>query len=159
MAITTTDIRNLSAVRLFSRKDDAIEKETDWDKYAEDPIANEGEIKIVAGKQATVFIFNFDWDAKTEAKLQDKAHGGFDEDKNSKTNIGSYAYNVVRLALKGIENPPGVKDVIVYKQDSGKYASKETMDKLYRAGLIGELFSYWLLLKAEGKDEEAEIKN
>lgn len=155
MAIVTTNIKSLNAVRLFSRKDDAIDHEaTDWKAYDEDPL-REDLIKMKEGKEPTVFLCNFDFKGKDSAKVKDAVFGAMDKDaKSPKVNYSGWAYEVVRHGLKDIQNPSGVKDTIKLKKDSGIYVSPETMTLLDSVGIVSEIFKHWMTLKTDGEEED-----
>ena len=150
MSILTTDVKSLNAVRLFSRKDSAIDHDaTDWDAYDEDPL-KEDLIKMKEGKEATVFLCNFEFKGKDAVKVKDAVFGGMDKDSGSpKINYSNWAYEVVRNGLKDIQNPVDITGVIKLKKDSGKYVSPETMTKLESVGLVSEIFKHWMKLKTD----------
>jgi len=154
MAVVTTNIKKLNAVRLFSQADDAIDHEaTDWDAYEDNPL-DESLIKLVADKQATVFLCNFDFKGKEKTKVDDAVFGAMDKDaKSPKVNYSAWSYEVVRHALKDIQNPPDVKDVIKMKKDSGTLVSPETMTMLGNAGIVSEIFKYWLALRSDSEEK------
>lgn len=154
MAVVTTNIKKLNSVRLFSRADDAIDQDaTDWDAYEDNPM-DESLIKLVAGKEATVFLCNFEFKGKDKAKVDDAVFGAMDKDaKSPKVNYSGWAYEVVRHSLKDIQNPADVKDVIKLKKDSGTLVAPETMTMLNNAGIVSEIFKYWLALRSDSEEK------
>ena len=155
MAVTSTNIKKLNSVRLFSRADDAIDHDaTDWDAYDDDPL-NESLIKMLPEKEPTVFLCNFEFKGKDSTVVNDAVFGAMDRnEKSPKVNFNNWAYQVVRHGLKDIKNPAGVDDVIKMKKDSGLYVSEETMTKLEQAGIVGEIFRHWQTLKVDDDEEQ-----
>jgi len=160
MPIQMTQIRKLNAVRIISRKDSAIDQSaTDWESYDEDPVKNAKAITVNKGQEPTVFICNFDTSGKEGAKIKNALISGVDDDKNARITMGDWQYTVVRICLKGIENPPGVADTIEFKKDGNNYVSERTMDMLERVGLVAEIFGHYTTLTKEDEDVKVNAKN
>jgi hypothetical protein len=156
MGISITSIKRLNCIRIISRVDDAIDHESsNWDLYDEDPINNEDAIKLLPDKAPTIFICNFEIDAKTNAKIQDSMFAGIDEDKSPRPAYGGCALSVVRYTLKGIENPESCKDPIRFKLDGRGFVSDETLNFLQKAGIISEIFNHYLKLTSTGVNQNA----
>jgi len=157
MAFLTNTRRSLNAVRLISRNDDAVDQEqSDWDKYDEDPIANADAIVIKDGAEPTYFLCNFDITGKESSLVKDAMIKGFDkEDQSVKLSYGKWAYTVVRLTLKGIQNPPGVDGVIEYKKDGTGYAMDSVLSVLERHGVMGEIFNHYVALTQSDASQNA----
>jgi len=170
MAIVLNNQKRLNCVRVISKQDTAIDwaKETDqeptgtteedWERYREDPVRNEDAIKYKQDMSPTVFVCNFELDGKEAAAIKNSMIKSIDKDtKDPVVQFGSWAYTVVRMVLKEIENPPNVENVIVLKKDSRGYVDNRTMSLLERAGLVPEIFSHYTMLT---KDEhKANAKN
>jgi len=155
-----TQVRKLNAIRLISRKDSAVDEEaSDWDLYDEDPQKNAKCIVMNKGQEPTVFICNFDTTGKEGAKIKNALISGVDDDKQAKITMGDWQYTVIRICLKGIENPPGVPDTIDFKKDGNGYVSERTMDQLERVGIIAELFGHYTTLTKDDEDTRANAKN
>lgn len=160
MAVTLTKLRPLNAVTLYSRIDDAIDhNNSDWDKYAADPIANASALSFLPDKVPTKFVCNFEFNGKDDAAIKDAMMSGVDRDNQVKMSMGSWQYEVVRRSLKVIENPNDADGCIKLKMESGSYVDKNTMSLLTRAGIVGEIFQAYLALRGEADAEEAEAPN
>ena len=158
MAISVSNVKRLNAVRIISRIDDAIDNDaSDWEKYDEDPIENESALKFLADKLPTIFICNFELDAKDNSRVQDSMFAGIDEDKNPRPAYGAWSLSVVKYSLKGIENPPGCKDPIRFKVDSKGNTSEETLNMLQKVGIISEVFNHYLKMTQTGVNKN--LKN
>lgn len=147
MGISVQRIKRLNCVQIISRIDDAVDNDnSDWDLYDKDPIENASALKFLAGKQPTNFICNFELEAKDDARIKDAMFGGIDEDKNPKPAYGGWSLAVVKYTLKGIENPPGITEPIIFKGDAKGHVSDETLNTLQKAGIIQEIFNHYLNL-------------
>lgn len=160
MAVILTAIKPKNSVTVYSRVDDAIDHNaSDWTAYLEDPIKNEKALVFHPGKQPTRFICNFEFNGKDDAAIKDAMTGSIDSNKNMKVTMGAWQYEVVRRALKAIENPPGLEGVIELKLESGKLVDERTMTMLTKAGVSGDIFSVYLALKGDDESEKAQAKN
>jgi hypothetical protein len=158
MGISLESKKRLNAVRIISKQDDAIDFDnSDWEKYDEDPIENESALKFLAEKHPTVFICNFEFDAKENSKIQDAMFSGIDEERNPKPAYGAWSLAVVKYSLKGIENHPSNANPIKFKVDSKSYVSEETLNILQKVGVIGEIFNHYLKLSQTGVNKN--LKN
>lgn len=158
MAVVLKKVKNFNAVRIISEIDGAVDHDnSNWDKYKEDPIANENVIKFKPNQVPTIFLCNFELKAKEAAKIKDSMMGAIDEDKNMSLNYGNWGYWVAKLTLKEIQNPPGEKDVLELKKDSKGYVSEETLNKLESLGIIKEIFLHYI--KLTQTDELNNAKN
>lgn len=158
MGISLGKQKRFNCVRIISRIDDAVDHEaSDWTRYDEDPIENEDALKFLADKHPTIFLCNFELDAKSNAKIQDAMFSGIDEDKNPRPALGAWSLAVAKYTLKSIENHPSVKDPIRFKADSRGLVSDETLDVLQKAGIISEIFSHYSKLSQSGVSKN--VKN
>ena len=159
MAIRKTKKRALNAVKIICLQDGAIDEEaSDFDLYRKDPIGNADALKFLPNEKPTYFICNFEVSGKEMAIIKDSMTGGVDDEKNVKTNFGKWAYTVVKMTLKVIDNPPEVKDGIELKFDSKRYVSDATMTDLEQCGVLGEIFQHWITL-TQTNEERANAKN
>jgi len=152
-------VRKLNAVRIISKKDSAVDEESNWEKYDEDPIRNASEIKIKTGQEPTVFICNFETTGREAAKIKNALISGVDDDKNAKITMGDWQYQVVRTCLKAIQNPPNVPDVIDFKKDGNGYVDERTMTMLEKVGIVQEIFGHYTTLTKDEEDVRANAKN
>ncbi len=160
MAIKKIRSKNLNAVRIISRQDEAIDFDaSEWDLYEEDPVLNENSLKFKEGKEPTIFLCNFALTGKEQASLQDAMVSGVDEEKNPKVSIGKYSYQIAKVCLKDIQNPANELDVIRLKKDSRGYVSDETMTELHQAGVVNEIFNHYFRLTQPQTEGKKEIKN
>lgn len=147
MAITIQQGKRLNAVRIISRIDDAVDAEgTDWEAYDKD--LDEKHIKLLPGKTPTVFLCNFELKAKEAANIKNNMQTvEVDAGENKiKMTMGSWAYQVVRLTLKDIQNPDSVpaENQLVMKREGAGYPMDETMTMLERLGVVQEIFNHYL---------------
>lgn len=156
MGISLNSIKRINCVRMISKIDDAIDHvNSDWDLYDEDLIQNEDALKFLPDKIPTIFICNFELDAKTNAKIQDAMFAGIDDERNPRPAYGGWALAVAKYTLKGIENPAGVSDPIRFKVDSKGFASDEVLNTLQKAGIIQEIFTHFIKLTSTGVNANA----
>jgi len=158
MGISISRQKRLNCVRIISKVDDAVDHEaSDWTKYDEDPIENEDALKMLPEKHPTIFICNFELDAKSNAKVQDAMFSGIDEDKNPRPALGAWSLAVAKHTLKAIENHPSTKDPIRFKADSRGLVSDETLDVLQNVGVISDIFNHYSKLSQTGVSKN--VKN
>ena len=151
MGISLARQKRLNCVRIISKVDDAVDHEaSDWAKYDKDPIENEDALKFLPEKHPTIFVCNFELDAKSNAKVQDAIFSGLDEDKNPRPALGAWALTVAKYTLKAIENHPSIVDPIRFKADSRGMASDDTLDVLQKVGVISDIFSHYSKLSQTG---------
>ena len=156
MALIIDQSHRLNAVRIISRNDDAVDEEaSDWEVYDKDPVRNEKALVMKADQTPTIFLCNFELTGKEAANVKDALISGIDDEKNIKMSYGKWSYRVTQLTLKGIENPPNVKDVIEYKKDGRGYVSDQTMTLLERMGLVSEIFTHYTSLTQSKEKENA----
>ena len=159
MALILSQKKKFNCVRIISKQDSALDlAASDWDKYQENPIENEASLKFKEGQQPTIFICNFDLSGIDAAEIKDAMIKGIDEEsKQLKLAYGRWAYMVVKLTLKEIQNPTGIKDVIELKKDSHGHVDGYTMSMLEQFGMVQEIFSHFISLTHS--DVKAEAKN
>jgi hypothetical protein len=158
MAITINQKRKFNSVRVYSEYDPAIDHESsDWEAYKADPVTNLSAIKMKANETATAFICNFDLDGDQVAKVKDAMIKGLDEERNLQLSYGKWANQIVRMTLRGIENPKGVEDVIEFKKDGRGWADARTIGALEKVGVVQEIFNHYINLTQN--PVRAEIKN
>ena len=158
MAIMNTVERALNAVQIISRIDDAIDHAaSDWAAY--DATLDAAHLKLVQGKQPTIFVCNFDLTAKDRAAINDAMLAGTDDDGKPKVGLGSWQLAVTRLVLKDIQNPDYVPEAsrIAFKMDGNRHADPRTLNQLSRLGIIQEIFNHFI--QVTEKDHRREAKN
>lgn len=159
MAIKVDTSKNLNAVEIICRHDDAVDNEqSDWDAYDADPVRNIDKLTMKSGEEPTRFICNFDVTAKQMATIRDAAVSGQDEDKNIKMSFGKWQYEVVRHTLKTIKNPEGLPNGIIMKKDGRGGVDERTMTLLEKCGVIPEIFKHFNAQVMAG-NEAQDIKN
>ena len=150
----------INHVRIICKHDPAIdqayleENKELWDEYVQDPVRTESKLRFLEGKTPTVFICNFDFDAK-ETKLLENAQSGTDDDRKMKVNMGSWKQTITYLSLKEIENP----GVIKFKKDSRGYVDQHTMTILEKFDVTETIMGFYLLQTKSRKDMLANAKN
>lgn len=147
MAITLQHGKRLNAVRIISRIDDAVDAATtDWEAYDKD--LDESHVKLLPGKKPTVFLCNFELKAKEAAAIKNNMQTvEVDAGENKiKMTMGSWAFQVVRLTLKDIENPDTVPadSQLVMKREGAGYPTDDTLTQLERLGIVQEIFNHYL---------------
>jgi len=148
MAIRKISKRPLNAVELMSVSDDAIDVDaSDFTLYNEDPIKNRDALKFKDNKQPTVFLCNFELTGREQAILQNAQMAGQDENKDQKSLLGSYVYNLTRMTLKNIINDPNESDVIKMKFDSKRYVDDSVMTVLCDNNIHLEIAGHYMTLK------------
>lgn len=157
MALLISARRSLNSIRIISRYDDAVDNDaTDWDKYDADPIANADAIVLKPGRQPTFFLCNFDLTGKESTTVKDAMVKGVDRsDGTVNLSYGKWAYTVVRLTLKDIQNPPDVDGVIEFKKDGTGYVLDSVLTVLERVGVVGEIFNHYLTLTQNSTKDNA----
>jgi len=163
MAIRISAVK-YNACRIVSREDDSLDfdnEEMDFDLYVKDCIKNEGALRFKEGQKPTIFLCNFDFSGKEATAIKNYMAGSGDEfgsKQDTKVTMGSWAYKVVQMGLREIENPAGTKDGLELKKDGkggGKYVSEATMTQLIQMGIVDELFVHYLALTKADKVREA----
>lgn len=162
MAIRNTQgARKLAAVYIISQQDDAI----DWpasDVKAYKQAYDEKHLVLLAGKEPTRFLCNFELDAKGDSEVQDSMITGVDDSGKMKPGLGSYALCVVRRTLRDIKNPASLPEAehIVYKRNGDGTVADDTLDTLARLGILGEIASaYTQLTKDSLAANKGDVKN
>lgn len=148
-------LRRLNAIRYICRNDGAIDLEnSDRELYESDPMKHADALKMKAGEDPTVFILNFEVTGRENSMIKDSTLKGIDDDKNPMIAMGKWAYTVAKICIKGIENPPNVKNPYVeFKKDGKGYIAENVLDKLSAIGVIDEIWSLFIKLR-EGDDAE-----
>ena len=157
MAIELSD-RRLNSIRYVSRIDAAIDKEaSDREEYEKDPIKNADKLVMKEDEEPTIFVLNFEVNAKEAKSIKDARTKGFQDDKVEMA-MGNWAYTVCKIVLKGIINPPGAKG-IPFKKDGRGYVADSTMDLLEKFNLVDEIWSLYLAMTNQNEAEEEAAPN
>ena len=156
MAFTKKTMKKMNAFRMISRYDPAVDlDESDFKLYDEDPTKNTSAITIKHGEAPTVFILNFEVKGKERAIIDDAMLSAQGDDGSYVPSYGNWPYIVVKHTLKGIENPSGVDDGIIYKKDGRGYVMDSVIADLQRVGVVHEIFLHWLeYIKATPRGQE-----
>ena len=154
MAIELSE-RRLNSIRYISKIDAAIDEEaSEREEYEKDPIKNADKLVMKEGQEPTVFVLNFEVNAKEAKSIKDSRAKGFSDD-TVQMSMGDWAYTVCKIVLKGIVNPPGTKGV-VFKKDGRGYVADSTMDQLEKFNLVDEIWAlYVAMTNAEQEETEA----
>jgi hypothetical protein len=158
MAIMLQNDRPLNAVQIIARIDDAVDNSaSDWEKY--DETLDPQHLVMLAGKEPTIFLCNFEVSAKDRASINNSIMQGVDEEGKPKVGLGSWQLSVARIVLKDIQNPASVPDAqkLVFTKDGRGYTDDRTLNKLSRLGIIVEIFNHFV--KHTEKDYRKEAKN
>ncbi len=154
------DERKLNAVKYICKRDSAVDKESsDLDEYYEDIIKNADKIKMHNGKEPTIFLLNFDINAKEDAAIKDSQLARIDDERNPVMAMGKWAYTVCKIVLKDIINPPGTVGGIEFKKDGRGYVDDRTLNKLAKMGIVDEIWSQYTTLTSEKQEEKQQAKN
>lgn len=159
MALVASE-KKLNAIRYVCKLDDAVDHEaSDRDLYEEDPMKNADALVFLPGKEPTYFVLNFDINGREDAMIKDARIKGIDEDKNPIMAMGKWAYQVAKITLKDIQNPPNVVPLVVYKKDGRGYVADAILDKLAKYGVIDEIWNLFLALRENKEEVKKEAKN
>lgn len=162
MAFVKNDRKKLNHIRVICAHDPAVDMEAtgeeNWEKYREDPVKNEGLIKFHESQEPTIFVCNYELSAKEDAVIQDASIKSIDDEKRPQLAFGNWQLTVVKIVLKDIINPKGVKGIEM-KKDSRGYASDQTLNELKAFGILGEIFSSYVTVTSDKQKIKAESKN
>lgn len=157
MAIVLLE-RRLNSIRYVSRIDTAIDKEaSDREEYEQDPIKNADKLVFKEGQQPTIFVLNFETNAK-EAEAIKNARTKKVGNDGVEMSMGSWAATVCKIVLKDIINPPGIAGIKM-KKDGRGYVADATMDILERLNIVDEIWSLYLSMTNDLQKEEQAAPN
>jgi|AntRauTorckE5430_2_1112549.scaffolds.fasta_scaffold00100_10 hypothetical protein len=153
-------IRKLNAIRYVCRQDSAVDEEkSDRETYQKDPVTNADCLLFKEGEEPTVFILNFEPNAKETAMINDLRVDTMRDSRGATMTLGSWALAVCRYCIKGIENPPNIKPFVEFKKDGRGYIADSVLDKLSQVGVVDEVWALYISMRESLEVEKAELKN
>lgn len=159
MAISVRALPSLTAVRIIASVDDAIDQAaSDVAAYKES--GDEAKLVFLPGKTPTVFLCNFQLDAKAARIVNNAMLSARGDDGKPSMAFGTWAQTIAKVTLKEIVAPDDQPDDqrIQLRKDSVGYAADETLAVLERFGIIDDIFAIYLALQKKTKTA-ADAKN
>lgn len=145
MALKIQSTKILNSVQVISRQDDAIDHEaSDWEAYEEtlDP----EHLKLIPGKEPTIFLCNFELTAKERASINDALITGVDGEGKPKVGLGTWQLTVAKVVLRDILNPASVPEgerIVMKKVGGTNYADDRTLNMLSKLGVVQEIHAHF----------------
>lgn len=144
------DKKDLSALQLVGRKDDALDPVKAKDAYDAYVAAGLDESKLVflPDQQPTRFLLNFELTGKEAERIKNAMVAGKDEDGEPTMSLGSWQFALAKRTLKGIQNPTGLDeaDGLKFETDQNGLVSDALLGKLDKHGIIQDIFSAYSVL-------------
>lgn len=163
MAFTFEKSKN-TKVKVILSVDRSIGKKSAYADYIESFKKGEGDeslLELKEGEYPTRFVLRKNLTFETKQKIRSKnfkwksrkeEEGGIDIDIN-------YSYDLIRVALIDIENPPDVDNVLTFKNDNDNYCSKEIINILDENNVITDLITAYSNATSKQDEEDQEEKN
>lgn len=149
MAIRIEQKKNLNAVEFISGDDDAIDVEnSDIEEYMK--TGDVTKLKFLADKQPTIFMLNFEFKGNEAMRVKDSVMSGRDSEGKPALTLGTWAFKIAKLSLKGIKNPDDLPEGsrLVFKKDEKGYAHDDLITQLDKFGIVDEIFKFYSSLTA-----------
>lgn len=157
MAINVNqDLNSNAPVRVIAKVDEAIDhSKTDWDDYKE--TGDESKLVFLPDQVPTVFVCNFNFDAKAARIVNNAMMAGKDDQGAPQISYGSWAQAVSKVSLKEVLNPPNATPILLRKDGMG-YVHDELIGKMEKWGVLDDIFSAYIKT-TKSKATVAETKN
>lgn len=142
MAMRNSKKRDLSALELVARNDDAINfKASNYAEYVKE--LDEKHLVFVEGAQPTRFILNFEFDGKGAQKVKNSMIASKDDNDEPSVSLGTWQFQVARQALRAITNPPDLPlaEQFIMRRDEKGLVHDELLAKLDKQGIIQDIFT------------------